>query len=73
MSGKCPHCKEEIESLNAYSEIVQTYLIDEKGEGYAIGEDYCEGYTEFNCPECHDKICESEEVAIKFLKGENYA
>ena len=66
---KCPHCKEEINDLLAYSSIVQTMEL-ENGEAEFYGMDYCEDWDFFDCPECNERIAESKEVATKFLRGE---
>ena len=57
---KCPHCKEEINNLLVYSSVCQTMELDKKGNSKIWGLDYCEGYDRFDCPECHEKIAESE-------------
>ena len=67
---KCPSWGEEIEELNAFSEIASTYMLNSSGQGESYGLDHCEGYTEFDCPECSEKLFSNEEEAIKFLKGE---
>ena len=67
---KCPECEENIKELIVFSEISQTCELQEDGELNIYGCDYCEGYNEFNCPKCNEKICGTEKEAIKFLKGE---
>jgi len=65
----CPNCKEEIKELLAYSEVVNTFELDEKGEPSCYGNEQIEGYTGFECPECHERILDTEAEAIEFLKG----
>jgi len=66
---KCPKCKEEITNLKAYSEIVQTYEVNENGNSECYGLDYIEGYIGFGCPECYKILFKEENKAIEFLKG----
>ena len=71
---KCPRCNAEIKELFAYSEVVNHFELDKYGETFAYGNDHIEGYTSFECPECHEELfegIEAEGKAIKFLKGEN--
>ncbi len=67
----CPNCKEEIDELLAYSEIVQTLQLNVNGNPDYYDESYIEGYTGFECPECHDKIFNTENKAIEFLKNKD--
>lgn len=69
-SQTCPYCKKEIGYLNAYSEIVQTFELDDNREGEVNGMDYCDGFERFECPECGELIASNERDAIIFLKGE---
>ena len=69
MIPKCPHCKEEIKHLKAYSEIVDIFeWDDEAGKPYCYGNDYIEGFTSFECPECNEELFTDEAEAITFLK-----
>ena len=64
----CPNCKTEIKEFRAYSEIVQSFKLDEKGEPLVEGLDYIEGYTGFECPECCEKLFDTEQEATEFLE-----
>jgi len=64
----CPNCKVEIKEFRAYSEVVQSFKLDEKGEPFVEGFDYIEGYIGFECPECCEKIFDTEQEAIEFLE-----
>lgn len=66
---KCNYCKEEITELIAFSEISQNMQLMDNGEPSYSSHDYCEGFTEFDCPECHEKLCVTEKQAIRFLEG----
>ena len=69
---KCPCCKEEINELLAYSEVVNTFKLDGDGEPDVYGNEDIEGYTSFECPKCCERIFDNEEnEAISFLKGED--
>ena len=64
----CPNCKQVIKKLMAYSEVVNTYELDENGEIDLHGNDNIEGYTSFECPECNEKLFGNEEnMAYEFL------
>ncbi len=67
----CPNCKETINYLYAYSEVVNTFELDKNGEPFCFGQDNIEGYTGFECPECHEKIFLEENDAIEFLKDKD--
>lgn len=72
---KCPHCKEDIESLICYSdEIIKfnTYLIGNK-EQYLQYEEIDAipkgSRDEFCCPECEEPIAHGHIDAKEFLLG----
>ena len=67
----CPNCKAKIKELLAYSEVVNTFELDKNGEPYFYGNDQIEGYTGFECPECHERIFDTENEAIEFLKNKD--
>ena len=63
----CPNCKEEIDKLNAYSEVVHSFVLALNGKPICYGNENLEGYTGFECPECYERIFDTEQEAIAFL------
>ena len=66
----CPNCKEEINELLAYSEVAHNFKLDKGGNPICEGMDYIEGYTGFECPECNERIFDTEQQAIAFLEDD---
>ena len=66
----CPNCKEEIDKFNAYSEVVHSFFLAENGKPICYGNEHIEGYIGFECPECNEKIFDTEQEAIEFLEDD---
>lgn len=78
MSGICPKCHKEIESLNNYvsGENHSTFSLSEFDgktiRDYDFGEFQTDGKTnDFECPECQEVLFTDEDKATKFLEGQD--
>jgi uncharacterized C2H2 Zn-finger protein len=66
----CPHCQQELEYLECYSEARQEFRLDEQGEAVYLDADINEdGEGRFECPHCMEELTDDEEEAKDFLKG----
>jgi hypothetical protein len=64
---KCPNCQKEIYYLINVVSGWKQYRFD--GENYEEDEFYSDGNVcYFECPECNETLCYSEEEAIEFLE-----
>jgi predicted RNA-binding Zn-ribbon protein involved in translation (DUF1610 family) len=77
MTSKCPKCGEEIEKLINCQSGIKVWEMGVDCKGFA---DYTSPFNDFfpddkenrwECPECGHTITNSEEEAVKFLKGNN--
>ncbi len=75
---KCPHCEDYISSLDydVTGGCSSQFTIEEAKKGYSARGVYDSdslmeniSVNNFRCPECDETICDTEEEAIKFLKG----
>ena len=65
--SKCPKCKNEIDYLIAYSQCYQHFSVEDNGEAnWSEVKEILETIN-FECPECGEVICETDDEAQEFL------
>lgn len=75
---KCPKCGKEIDNLREWDKVWRGFgfSLNDNGEvQYDPLDNYveCGNEIEWECPECSATLFYTEERAIEFLKGVNYA
>jgi endogenous inhibitor of DNA gyrase (YacG/DUF329 family) len=72
---KCPKCGEKIDWLYEYDEAEVRFklYVDSEGDPVWSDREFIDAtgdLIEYACPECNQVVCDYEEEALAFLRGE---